>query len=185
MCTLNSLPSLMNFSLYLNSFENFPWWCAMDMILFFFVRIISSYSFMTSAASWGFSTLSAFSCNSFVSIISLLTMESINCFFISSLLSRLVFLVFSEPPHNYKQKINTITINLRNRLQAKNAMRKLIFRLNAIPLHQNASFSSWLRVVKVLHHQHFWKTVFKINLISKKILKAFAKLNANKMQINI
>ena len=75
--------------------------------------------------------------------------------------------------------------NLKHSLQTKNAIHNVILRLNAILLYYNASFSIWLKVVKVLHHHYFCKTVFKINLISKKILKAFVKLNANSTQINI
>ena len=104
LCTLNSLTNLMNFSFSLSRLNTFPWWCAMDMMSFFFVRIISSYCFMTSAAYSGFSTFSAFSFN-YVSITLLVVMESISSFFISSLVSRFVLLVFSQPPHSYKQKL--------------------------------------------------------------------------------
>ena len=56
LCTLNSLTSLMNFSL---SLKTFPWWYAMDIMFFFFVWIISSYCFITAATSLGFSSLSS------------------------------------------------------------------------------------------------------------------------------
>ena len=109
LCTLNSLTNLINFSYSLKRLKPFPWWYTMDMITFFFVQIISLYCFIMSAAPSGLSTLLTFSFNSSVSIISLFSMESIiNCFFISPLLSHLGFLVFSEPPHSYKQKITTI-----------------------------------------------------------------------------
>ena len=125
--------------------------------------------------------MSAFWFSFTVSVISLLTMESVNCFLIPSLLSRLVFLL-SEPCCCYKKP--HYTTNMKHSLQTKNAMHNVILRLNAILLYYNASFSIWLKVVKVLHHHHFCKAVFKI-LISKKILKAFVKLNVSSTQINI
>ena len=98
--------------------------------------MISSYCFMTPAASSGFSTLSAFFFNSSVlfSVISLLIMESISCFLISSLLIRLLFLVFSETFCSYKQKNNHYTTNLKHPPQTKNAMHNLILRLSQVPL---------------------------------------------------
>ena len=81
------------------------------------------------AASSGFSALSAFSFNSSVLNISLLVMESINCFLISSLLNLFVFLVFSEPSCSCKQKNNPYTTNLKHHLQTKNAMCNVILRL--------------------------------------------------------
>ena len=63
LCTLNSLTSLMNFSLSLNLLKTLPWWYAIDVMFFFLVQIISSYCFIMAAASLGFS-LSAFSFNS-------------------------------------------------------------------------------------------------------------------------
>ena len=103
LCTLNILTSLMNFSLSLNRLKTFPWWYAMDMILFFFVRIMSAYCFITAAVSQVSLLLSAFWFDSSISasVTSLLTMESSNCFFISSFLSRLVFFL-SEPFCSYK-----------------------------------------------------------------------------------
>ena len=59
LCTLNSLTSLMNFSLSLNLLKTFPWWYAMDIMFFFFVRIISSYCFIIAAASLGFYAFSS------------------------------------------------------------------------------------------------------------------------------
>ena len=56
LCTLNSWTSLMDFSL---SLKTFPWWYAMDIMFFFFVRIISSYCFIIAATSLGFSSLSS------------------------------------------------------------------------------------------------------------------------------
>ena len=74
------------------------------------------------AASSGFSALSDFSFNSSASIKSLFIMESTNCCLISSLLSFLVFLVFSEHIFSCKQKNNLYTTNLKHPLQTKNAM---------------------------------------------------------------
>ena len=81
------------------------------------------------ATSSGISALSAFSFKSAVSIISLSIIESINYFLISSLLSILVFLVFSEPFFSCKQKNNHYTTNIEHHLQTKNAMCNLILRL--------------------------------------------------------
>ena len=107
LCTLNSLTSLMNFYLSLYFLNIFPWWYMMD-IFFFFVLIISLYCFITAAASSCFSAFSTFFFNSTISIMSLFTIDSINCFFISSLLGLFVFLAFLEPFHIGKQKITTI-----------------------------------------------------------------------------
>ena len=68
-----------------------------------FVRIISSYCFMTSAASSGFSTFSACSFNPSVSTVLLVVNDSSGLF-----LFLLCLVVFSEPPHSYKQKVATI-----------------------------------------------------------------------------
>ena len=103
--TLNLLTSLISFSLSLNILKTFPWWYAMDVVFFFFVQIISSYCFIMAAGSSGLPALSARSFNFSVSIVSLFTMESINCSFISSLLNLLVFLVFLEPFCSCKQKV--------------------------------------------------------------------------------
>ena len=108
LCILNSLTNFINCSFSLKRLKTFPWWYATDMMPFFFVRIISSYCFMISAASSGFSALWAFSFNSSISITLLMVMECISRFFISSLASLFVFLMFSEPHHSYKQKITTI-----------------------------------------------------------------------------
>ena len=70
-----------------------------------------------------------------------------------------------------KTKSNQYNINVNYSLQTK----------TRLCWAQNMSFSTWLRVVKVLYHKHFWKTVFRINLISKKNLK---KLLLNYTQIN-
>ena len=141
----------------------------MDIIFFFFVRIIPSYYFMMAAVSSGFSTLSAFLFNSSVSIIPLLIMESINCFLISSLVSLLVFLVFSEPFCGCKQKMTTIP-------QRKNVMCNLILRRVLLYM---------IKGCKSTPSPPFYKTIFQINLISKKILKALVKLNPNNSQVNI
>ena len=108
LCSLNSLTNFINFSFSRNRLNIFPWWYAADTIPFLFVRIIFFYSFMMAEASSGFSTLSGFSFSSSVSITSLIVMESISCFLISSLVNRLVFLVFSEPLHSYKQKMTAM-----------------------------------------------------------------------------
>ena len=100
LCTPNLLTNLRNFSFSQNQLNIFPWWYATDIMPFLFVRRISSYSCMISAASSGFSTFSAFWFSSSVSIVWLLTRESISCFFISSSLNRFVFLVFSKPLHS-------------------------------------------------------------------------------------
>ena len=97
-------------------------------MFFFYVRIISWYCFIMTAASSSAFALSAFSSNSPVSIISLLIMESINCFLIFFLLSLLVFFVVLEPFCCYKQKSNHYNTNLKHPLQTKNAMCSLILR---------------------------------------------------------
>ena len=75
-------------------------------------------------------------------------------FFVKSLRLLDVFKTF--PPLNTKN--NQYTINLKHPLQTK------------IQLYWtwNASFSRRLKFVKVLYHKRFCKTVFQINLISKK-----------------
>ena len=108
LCTLNLFTSLMNFPLSLNLLKTFPWWYVMDIIHFVLVRIISLYCFITSAASLIFSTSPAILFSSCVSTVLLLNIESTNCFLISSLLSLLVFLVFSELFRSCKQKMTTI-----------------------------------------------------------------------------
>ena len=134
------------------------------MLQILFVRIISLYSFMMTKASSGFCTFSGFSFSSSASITSFIVMEPISCFLISSLVNRLVFLVFLEPLHSYKQKITAIP-------QIENILYKQKMGLRWV---QNTSFPTWWRVAKVLYHKYFCKTVFQINLISKKkILKSF------------
>ena len=71
LCTLNSLTSLRNFSFSLNLLKTLPWLYAMHKMIFLFVRIIPSYSFIMVAASLAFSTLSAFSFNSCFDFIAL------------------------------------------------------------------------------------------------------------------
>ena len=80
LCTLKLATNLTNFSFLRKWLNTFPWWYGLDIIPFF-ERMRSSYSFMMVAASSGFSTLSAFSFNSSISLVSLLTRESISCFF--------------------------------------------------------------------------------------------------------
>ena len=94
LCTLISLTSLMNFSFSLNLVI---YWYAMQTMFFFFLRNISSYSFIMMAESSDFSSLSVFSFNSCVSILSIFIIESISCCFISTFQSLHIFLVFSEP----------------------------------------------------------------------------------------
>ena len=98
LCSLNSLTNFINFSFSRNRLNTFPWWYAADTMPFLFVRIIFFYSFMMAEASSGFSTLSGFSFSSSVSITSLIVMESISCFLISSIVNRLVFGVFRTSP---------------------------------------------------------------------------------------
>ena len=73
-------------------------------------------------------------------------------FFVESLRLLDVFKTFSP----LKTKNNQYTINLKHPLQIKMQLRSA----------QSASFSTWLRVVKVLYRKHFCKPVFQMNLIS-------------------
>ena len=104
----NLLAICINFSFSWNLFKIFPWWYATD-IMPFFVRRISSYCLIISAASSGFCTFSASLFRLSTSIALLMIMDSINCFLISSMLRRsFVFsTVFRVSPH-LKQKITTI-----------------------------------------------------------------------------
>ena len=97
-----------------------------------------------------------------------------NCVIINEKIYQLLFyfFFFVESPRllkvfrafQLKTKNNRYTINLKHLLQTK--MRPCWA--------QNTSFSTWLRVIKILYHKHFCKTVFQINRISKKdILKSF------------
>ena len=76
-----------------------------------------------------FSGFSVFLFNSSVLIISLLVMESISCCLISSFLSGLVFVMFSEPFCSCKQKNDRYTTNIKHPLHTKNTMGNLILRL--------------------------------------------------------
>ena len=100
LCTPKSATNLTNFSFSWNRLNIFPWWYTTDIMPFLFVRRISSYFLIISAASSGFFTVSTSSFNSSVSIVSLLTSEFISCFLISSVAKLFVLLVFSEPFHN-------------------------------------------------------------------------------------
>ena len=94
------LTIFINFSFSRNWLNTFTWWSPAVIIPFLFVRRISSYSFITSATSSGFSIFSAFSFSAYVSVVSLFTRECISCSFTSSSLSRSVFLTFSKPLYN-------------------------------------------------------------------------------------
>ena len=153
---LNLLTNFINFSFSRNRLNTFPWWYATDIMPFHFVWGIYLYSLMKSEASSALFTFSAFSFNSPVSIVSLFTriyQLLIYLFFVESLLLLNVFRTFTS----LKTKNNQYTINLKHPLQTKMQLRWA----------QNASFSTRLRVVKVLYHEHFCKTLFQIKLISK------------------
>ena len=157
----NLLTNVVNLFFSRKRLNTFPWWYAIVIIPFLFVWRISSYSLMISAASSGFCTFSAFSFSSTVSIVSLLTGN------LSAAVLLLLHWVASSSSHfqslSTKNKNNQYTINLKHLLQTK----------TRLCWAQNTSFSTWLRVIKVLlpqasYHKHFFKTIFQINLISKK-----------------
>ena len=135
----------------------------MDIMFFFFVLIISLYCFTMSTASLGFSALSGLSFNSSASIISLLIMESINCFLISSLLDPLVFLVFSESLCNCKPKNNHYTTNLKHPLHTKNVHFNFKIVLKRVVLY----------MIKVHRHHRFCKNCFFGSTLRVKHLKSF------------
>ena len=89
-----------NFSFSLKRLKTYPWWNATDMMPFLLMRRICSYSFIISATSSVFSTLSARLFSSSTSTALFIVMDSVSCFLIASLLRRLVFLLFSEFPHS-------------------------------------------------------------------------------------
>ena len=150
---------LTNFSFSRKRLNTFPWWYATDMMPFLFVRRISSYCFIMFAASSGFSTFSASSFKSSISMTLLWTQMLFDFIFVKRLCLLAVFRVSPL----LKRKNNRYTKNIKHSLQTKMQLRWT----------QNTSFSRWLRVVKVLRHRQFRKTVFQIYLISKKILKSF------------
>ena len=120
LCILCSLTYFVNFSFCRNGLNTFPWWCATDIMRFLFVRRISSYFFMISAASSGFSTSSAFSFNSPASILSLITRESISYFFYFFRNYFFCLLgVFRTSPQ-LQTKYNYYTVNVKYPLQTKN-----------------------------------------------------------------
>ena len=135
--------------------EHFPLMVCNRYNTFPFRTNISSYSLMILAASPYLSTFLALSFSSSVSIVSLLMSESISSCSTSSLLSCLIFLISFSP---LKTKNNQYTINLKHPLQTK----------MQLCWAQNTSILISLKVVKVLYHKHFFKTVFQIKLISKK-----------------
>ena len=91
-----------------------------------FLFCVTSYCFVIAVASSGFSIFSDFSFNSSVSILSLMVMELISSFLISSSLSRLAFFL-SESFCSYT-KNNHYTTNLKHRLQTKNAMCNIVLK---------------------------------------------------------
>ena len=125
------------------------------MMPFLFVWRMSSYCFIISAASSGFCTFSASSFKSSISTALLMVMDSI------TLLWTLCLLAVCRFSPQLKTKKSRYTKYLKHSSQTK------------MRLHwaQNTSFSTWLRVVKVLYHKHFRKIVFQIKLMSKTIFK--------------
>ena len=146
------------------------------------MQIISLYCFITVAASYGFSTLSAFWFSSTVSVISLLIMESVNCFLIPSLVIRLVFLL-PEPCCCYKK--TPLYHKSKTSFTNKKCYAERYFKIecNFIVL-QRVLLYMIKGCKSTPSPHHFCKTVFKINPISKKVLKAFVKLSANNTQRN-
>ena len=109
-----------NFSFSLKRLKTCPWWNATAMMPFLFVRRISPYSFMTSAVSLGFSTLSGRLLSSSIS-----TAGVVDCYRHYQLLFDFIFVkmlcllaVFRFSPH-LKTKNDCYTINLKHLLQTK------------------------------------------------------------------
>ena len=107
LCIPSLLTSVINFSLSLNFLKTLPWWYAIRIMPFFFVRIILSHSWITYAAFSGSSTSWTFLVNSPVSMVSFITRDSMSFLLISSWVNFLVFFA-SAPFHICKQKITTI-----------------------------------------------------------------------------
>ena len=140
----------------------------MHTIFFFFVHIISLHPFMMVATSSDFSTLSAFSFGSSVSILSLLIKELFSCCVISFLQSFLIFLALSEPFLNYKPKKQKKQKNpLYHKSKTSFTNQKCSVQPNFKILLKRVLLYM-IDVVKVLHHHHFCKNVFQTNLISIK-----------------
>ena len=89
-----------NFSFSLKHLKTFPSRNAIDIMPFLFMRRICSNSFIISAATSGFFTLSAHLFSSSISTTLSIVMDSVSCFLISSLLRRFFFLLFSEFSHS-------------------------------------------------------------------------------------
>ena len=159
--------NVINFSFSRNRLNTFPWCNSTVIIPFLFVRRISSYSLMTLGFIHFFGSFVQLFCFSCVAVRERIYQLLLYFFLVESLRLLQVFRTFQ-----LKTKDNQYTINLKHPLQAK----------TRLCWEQNTSFSTWLRVVKVLYHEHFCKTVFQIILISKKNLK---KVLLNYMQINI
>ena len=115
----NSLTSLANFSFSLNLLKTCPWRYATFIIPLFYVLIISSYRLIIFPAFSGSCTSSASSFKSSNSRFSSMIIESSNRFFASSLDLGFVFLLSTEPFHIYKQKINTLVPNLKQKYLSK------------------------------------------------------------------
>ena len=161
LCTLNLLTNFINFSLFFRKlFVDITLliWC------FFLVRIISSYCFMTSAASSAFSTLSAFSFSSSVLIILWLQL-----FFIEP---PCLLGVFRTSPQ-LQTKNNRYTINLKHPLQTKIPMSNLILRLSATPLGTKRVLLYMIKGCKSTLSQAFSQSGFSDQPYQKKILESF------------
>ena len=104
---------------------------------FLFVLIISSYRLIIFAAFSGSCTSSASLFKSSNSRFSSMIIESSNRFFASSLDLGFVFLLSTEPFHIYKQKINTLVPNLKQKYLSKLIFCK--FRSKKLP-HLQSSF---------------------------------------------
>ena len=126
---------------------------------FLFVRTISWYCFIIFPATSGFSTFSA---SSFSSSVSMTLLIVIDLIFVKTL----CLLGVSRVSPQLKTKNNRYTKNPKHSFQTKMRIRWA----------QSKSFWTWLMVVKVLCHRHrlrHRKIVFQINRIRKKILKSF------------
>ena len=112
----NSLTSLANFSFSLNFLKTCPWWYATFIIpLFFFLIIPFNYFACFSGSCTSSASLFKSSNSRFSSMI----IESSNPFLTSSLDLRFVILLSTEPFHIYKQKINTLVTNLKQKYLSK------------------------------------------------------------------
>ena len=103
LCIPSLLTSVINFSLSLNFLKTLPWWYAIRIMPFFFVRIILSHSWITYAAFSGSSTSWTFLVNSPVSMVSFITRDSMSFLLISSWVNFLAFYT-TNLKHLQKQK---------------------------------------------------------------------------------